>query len=349
MKSRPSGSDFSPQSLSGMIILGIESSCDETAAAVVAGGRKILSSVVASQVDTHARYGGVVPELASRMHIEAITPVVEEAVATSGVSLEEIEGIAATQGPGLIGALLVGFSFAKALAFSRGLPLAGVNHLEAHIYSLLLREKPPAFPFIALVVSGGHTNIYHVTSPHDFELMGQTRDDAAGEAFDKVSKMMGLGYPGGPVIEKLAGKADPDSIRFPRSFLEKESYDFSFSGLKSAVARYLHETPGLDETGRAMVAASFQAAVIDVLTLKLVRAARNRGCTAIGVAGGVSANKTFVRTLEKKAEPHGIRVFSPPLPLCGDNAAMIAARGFTMIQAGQLCGPEQDVYSRIRA
>lgn len=331
-----------------MIILGIESSCDETAAAVVRGGRRILSSVIASQVDTHARYGGVVPELASRMHIEAITPVVDEALDTAGISLDDIEGIAATQGPGLIGALLVGFSFAKALAWSRDLPLAGVNHLEAHIYSLLLLERPPAFPFIALVVSGGHTNIYHVTSPDEFELMGQTRDDAAGEAFDKVSKMMGLGYPGGPVIERLAKTADPDTIPFPRSLLEKHSYDFSFSGLKSAVARYLHENPGLDRAGQARVAASFQAAVIDVLTLKLIRAARDRGCTAIGVAGGVSANQTFVKELQAAAQAQKMAVFSPPLSLCGDNAAMIAARGGTMIQAGRLSGPDEDVFSRAR-
>lgn len=331
-----------------MIILGIESSCDETAAAVVAGGRKILSSVIASQVDTHARYGGVVPELASRMHIEAITPVVEEAIDTAGISLEEVQGIAATQGPGLIGALLVGFSFAKALAWSRGLPLAGVNHLEAHIYSLLLLDHPPAFPFIALVVSGGHTNIYYVSSPHDFELMGQTRDDAAGEAFDKVSKMMGLGYPGGPVIEQMARGREP-GINFPKSFLEKGSYDFSFSGLKSAVARYLHEHPDMDDTKKAQVAASFQAAVIEVLTVKLIRAARDRDCTSIGIAGGVSANQTFVQALEKEASGHGIQVFSPPLSLCGDNAAMIAARGFTLIQKGLVCGPEQDVYSRTRA
>ncbi len=332
-----------------MRILGIESSCDETAAAVVDNGTRILSSVIASQVDTHARYGGVVPELASRMHIEAITPVVEKALESAGVGIDTIDGIAATQGPGLIGALLVGFSFAKALAWSRNLPLAGVNHLEAHIYSLMLLDSPPQFPFIALVVSGGHTNIYHVTSPHDFELMGQTRDDAAGEAFDKVSKMMGLGYPGGPVIEKMACGRNSDTIPFPRSFLEKGSYDFSFSGLKSAVARYLHENPNLNNEGKSLVAAAFQAAVVDVLTGKLIQAARDKNCTGIGVAGGVSANQTFVRNLEEEASSHSIRVFSPPLSLCGDNAAMIAARGFTMIQKGQLCGPDQDVYSRVRA
>ncbi|MCG8635178.1 MAG: tRNA (adenosine(37)-N6)-threonylcarbamoyltransferase complex transferase subunit TsaD [Desulfobacterales bacterium] len=331
-----------------MIILGIESSCDETAAAVVENGRQIRSSVIASQVETHAQYGGVVPELASRMHIEAIEPVVDKAVCDAGISLDRIDGIAATRGPGLIGALLVGFSFAKALAWARNLPLAGVNHLEAHIYSLLLLEKPPQFPFIALVVSGGHTNIYHVASPHQFELLGQTRDDAAGEAFDKVSKMMGLGYPGGPVIERLANAGDPGRIKFPRSMLEKESLDFSFSGLKSSVARYIHLNPEMDEEQQADVAAGFQAAVIDVLSKKLIRAARLKKCRQIGIAGGVSANQTFVNELKKRAGNHRIKVFSPPLSLCGDNAAMIAARGFTMIRNNDLCTPDQDVFSRSR-
>lgn len=329
-----------------MIILGIESSCDETAAAVVRNGRQILSSVVASQVETHARYGGVVPELASRMHIEAIEPVVEQALVKAGMTLDDIDGIAATRGPGLIGALLVGFSFARAVAWARKLPLAGVNHLEAHIYSLMLLDTPPEFPFIALVVSGGHTNVYHVTSPHGFERLGQTRDDAAGEAFDKVAKMMGLGYPGGPVIEGLAKEGAPEAVAFPRSMLKKDSFDFSFSGLKSAVARYLHEHPDLDERGRADVAAGFQAAVIDVLTQKLIRAALSRKCSRIGVAGGVSANQTFVNALAREAEKRRIRIFAPPAALCGDNAAMIAARGYTMIQNNDLCGPDEDVYSR---
>ncbi len=331
-----------------MIILGIESSCDETAAAVVESGRQIRSSIIASQVDTHAQYGGVVPELASRMHIEAIEPVVDKAIVEAGISLDQIDGIAATRGPGLIGALLVGFSFAKALAWGRDLPLAGVNHLEAHIYSLLLLEEPPQFPFIALVVSGGHTNIYHVTSPHQFELLGQTRDDAAGEAFDKVSKMMGLGYPGGPVIERLAKNGDPNEIKFPRSMLEKDSLDFSFSGIKSSVARYLHLHPDMDEADQATVAAGFQAAVIDVLSKKLILAARSRKCKQIGIAGGVSANQTFAAALKDRSAKHGIKVFSPPLPLCGDNAAMIAARGFTMIQNNELCTPDHDVFSRTK-
>jgi len=331
-----------------MIILGIESSCDETAAAVVRNGTQILSSIIATQMDTHCKYGGVVPELASRMHTEAIVPVVDEALEKAGITLSQIDGVAATRGPGLIGALLVGFSFAKAFAWARKLPLAGVNHLEAHIYSLLLLDTPPSFPFIALVVSGGHTNIYHVSSPQTFELMGQTRDDAAGEAFDKVSKMLGLGYPGGPIIESLAKTMNPDTIKFPRSLLEKESFDFSFSGLKSSVARYIHDHKPLNQEDNARIAASFQAAVIDVLSTKLINAARHKKCKHIGISGGVSANQTFVVKLSKRAEKEGIQVFAPPVDLCGDNAAMIAARGFTMIQESLTCNLNHDVFSRTR-
>lgn len=336
-----------------MRILGIESSCDETAAAVVEDGVRIRSSVVSSQVSTHAIYGGVVPELASRMHLEAIDPVINQALAQAGVSLDDIDGIAATQGPGLIGALLVGFSYAKALAWARNLPLAGVNHLEAHICSLQLLDNPPRFPFICLVVSGGHTNIYHVEEPGAFTLMGQTRDDAAGEAFDKVAKMMGLSYPGGPAIEALAKKGDPEKIKFPRSMLGKDNFDFSFSGLKSAVARHLHENPDIrpdmSEVEPAHVAAGFQMAVIDVLSTKLIAAARDKNCSSIGIAGGVSANQTFVKILAQRAARYKIKVFSPPLPLCGDNAAMIAARGWEMIRNNQVCGLGDDVYSRVKS
>ncbi len=331
-----------------MIVLGIESSCDETAAAIVEDGTTILSSVVSSQIDVHHKYGGVVPELASRMHIEAIVPVVDEAVKKADISIEDIDAVAATRGPGLIGALLVGFSFAKSFAFARQIPFAGVNHLEAHIYSLFLTKNKPGFPFIALVVSGGHTNIYFVTSYDNFELLGQTRDDAAGEAFDKVAKMLGLGYPGGPIIEKLAKTRDPKIISFPRTMLEKDSFDFSFSGIKSSVARYIHDNHIASEQEKAQVAASFQAAVIDVLSQKLINAAIFKNCKQIGVSGGVSANKTFVNELSKKAKSKKIAVFSPPADLCGDNAAMIAARGFTMVQQGALCTLDHDVFSRTR-
>lgn len=331
-----------------MIILGIESSCDETAAAIVKDGSSILSSIIASQIEVHHKYGGVVPELASRMHAEAIVPVVDEAVQKAGIQLEDIDGVAATRGPGLVGALLVGFNFAKAFAWARKLPLAGVNHLEAHIFSLFLTEPRPEFPFIALVVSGGHTNIYYVSSEDNFELLGQTRDDAAGEAFDKVAKMLDLGYPGGPVIEKLASKKDPGLITFPRPMLEKGNFDFSFSGIKSAVARYIHENNISTMDEKAQIAASFQDAVIDVLSHKLINAAKHKKCNQIAVSGGVSANTTFVEKLTKKAEKETIKVFAPPIELCGDNAAMIAARGTTMIRQNQLCNIDHDVFSRTR-
>ena len=329
-----------------MIVLGIESSCDETAASIVQDGTNILSSTIASQIDVHHKYGGVVPELASRMHIEAITPVVDDAIKKANIKIKDINAVAATRGPGLIGALLVGFTFAKSFAFARQLPFAGVNHLEAHIYSLFLMSKKPAFPFVALVVSGGHTNIYHVTSYNNFELLGQTRDDAAGEAFDKVAKMLGLGYPGGPIIEALAKTKDPDVISFPRTMLEKGSFDFSFSGLKSSVARYIHDNNITTQDEKAQVAASFQEAVIDVLSQKLINSAQYKKCNSIGIAGGVSANKTFADKLSLKAKTKKIKVFSPPIELCGDNAAMIAARGYTLIQQGQLCHLDHDVFSR---
>ncbi|MCF8091976.1 MAG: tRNA (adenosine(37)-N6)-threonylcarbamoyltransferase complex transferase subunit TsaD [Desulfotignum sp.] len=330
-----------------MCILGIESSCDETAAAVVDKEMRILSSVIASQVDVHRQYGGVVPELASRMHSEAITPVVEKAVHQAGIAVTDLQGVAATRGPGLVGALLVGFNFAKAFAWARELPLAGVNHLEAHIHSLFLTDCAPDFPFIALVVSGGHTNIYHVSAENRFELMGQTRDDAAGEAFDKVAKMLGLGYPGGPAIEEMANTQNINDIRFPRSLLEKGSFDFSFSGLKSAVARHILENPVKDDADKARVASAFQAAVIDVLCEKLIGAAKFRNCRQIGISGGVSANQTFVAALTGRTAKKNIRVFAPPLSLCGDNAAMVAARGAVMIRDGQTCGLDHDVFSRV--
>jgi len=331
-----------------MIVLGIESSCDETAAAIVKDGSTILSSVVASQIDVHHKYGGVVPELASRMHIEAIEPVVDQALKEADISINDIDGVAATRGPGLIGALLVGFNFAKSFAWAKGLPFAGVNHLEAHIYSLFLTEHPPALPFIALVVSGGHTNIYYVTGKDQFELMGQTRDDAAGEAFDKVSKMLGLGYPGGPMIERLAKTKDPGVIKFPRTMLDKNSFDFSFSGIKSSVARYIHDHKIESDDDKAQVASSFHAAVIDVLSQKLINAAQFKKCSHIGISGGVSANRTFVNHLSTKAKQKRIRVVAPPVSLCGDNAAMIAARGTTMIDEKQLCRLDHDVFSRTR-
>ncbi|MDY0374273.1 MAG: tRNA (adenosine(37)-N6)-threonylcarbamoyltransferase complex transferase subunit TsaD [Desulfobacterium sp.] len=331
-----------------MIILGIESSCDDTAAAVVSDQNIVLSSVVSSQIEVHHRYGGVVPELASRMHIEAISPVVAGAVEQAGITLDQIEGVAVTRGPGLIGALLVGFSFAKAFAWARNIPWTGVNHLEGHIYSTLLSDDPPEFPFTVLLASGGHTSIFHVASQDRFELLGQTRDDAAGEAFDKVAKMLSLGYPGGAVVEKLAAKGDPCLIDFPRALLDREGFDFSFSGLKSSVARYIQLNGENLIEMMPHIAAGFQAAVTDVLVFKLIQAARKTRSSRIAIAGGVSANNYLSARMKKEAAENGMTLYLPPRSFCGDNAAMIAARGHRLILQGDLCQLDSDVFSRTR-
>ena len=328
-----------------MNVLGIETSCDETAAAVVCGGNIVRSSVVASQTAVHNPYGGVVPELASRKHLEAISQVVSEAVERSGVPENQLDAVAVTQGPGLIGALLVGFSFAKAYAYSLNIPCVGVNHLEGHIDSVFLEADSPGFPFVALLVSGGHTGIYHVASHTACELMGQTRDDAAGEAFDKVAKMLGLGYPGGAAVEEISRKGDPFRIRFPRPYLDKADSDFSFSGLKSAVRRYI-ETHDFKENIPDIVA-GFQEAVADVLTFKLTRAALSRQCSRIAVVGGVAANSRLREKVRASAAEKGLSVFIPSLAFCGDNAAMIAATGYHYLRAGHVCRLTDDVYSKV--
>jgi N6-L-threonylcarbamoyladenine synthase len=327
-----------------MRVLGIESSCDETAAAVVEDGSRILSSVVASQVDVHHVYGGVVPELAARMHLESIAPVVEKALADADDAA--VDGIAVTQGPGLVGALLVGFCFAKGYAFARDLPCAGADHLAGHLYSALLADDPPPFPFVALLASGGHTGIYHVTSELEHRLLGQTRDDAAGEAYDKVAKMMGLGYPGGAVIDRLAHEGDSDKIPFTRPFLDKERFDFSFSGIKTAVSRHIQTNPVNSDKDKADIAAGFQAAVLDVLVYKLLHAARVTGCRHAAIAGGVAANRGLRERIAAEASDHGIQVHIPALSLCGDNAAMIAAIGFHLLRKGRTIDLDADVYSR---
>ncbi|MFO7708897.1 MAG: tRNA (adenosine(37)-N6)-threonylcarbamoyltransferase complex transferase subunit TsaD [Desulfobacterales bacterium] len=329
-----------------MIVLGIESSCDETAAAVVRGGREVLSSVVASQELVHHRYGGVVPELASRRHMEVITAVVAEALSRAGLALAAVEAVAATQGPGLVGSLLVGFSFAKAVAFARGVPCVGVNHLEAHVHALYLTADPPQLPFVCLLASGGHTGLYHVSSPTAMELMGQTRDDAAGEAFDKVAKMLELGYPGGAVIERLAREGDPGRIRFPRPYLDNDGFDFSFSGLKTSVGRYIREHRNDPGWRPADVAAGFQAAVVEVLVRKLVRAARAQQALRVALAGGVAANRLLRERLAAEASREGLQAHAPPPELCGDNAAMVAAAGHHLLAAGLRCGLDADVFSR---
>jgi len=331
-----------------MIVLGIESSCDETAAAVVCNGHEVRSSVVASQVAVHHPYGGVVPELASRKHIEAIVPVVNSAVAKSGITTDQINGVAVTQGPGLIGSLLVGFSFAKGFAYGHNIPWIGVDHLEGHIHSVFLEPNPPPFPFVALLVSGGHTSIYHVTSHLDFHPLGQTRDDAAGEAYDKVAKMLGLGYPGGEVIDRLAAQGDPEKFLFTRPFLDKDQFDFSFSGIKSAVSRHVQTHSETYREDQAHIAAGFQAAVVEVLSYKVIRAAREKGCRHLAVVGGVAANHGLRTVVTRDAAEAGITVHIPSLDLCGDNAAMVAAVGYHRLNAGERADMKDDVYSRIK-
>ncbi len=331
-----------------MNILGIETSCDETAAAVVADGTTILSSVVASQIEVHKPYGGVVPELASRKHIEAIVQVVQQALKRSGVAVESVDAVAVTRGPGLVGALLVGFTFAKAWAYARGLPWIGVNHLEGHINSVFLTATPPVFPFVALLVSGGHTSIYHVTGHTGVELMGQTRDDAAGEAFDKVAKMLGLGYPGGGIIGELSQKGNPAAIKFPRPYLDKTAFDFSFSGLKSAVRRHIEIQPEIDIAQTADITAGFQEAVVDVLVYKLINAARVKACRHIAVVGGVAANARLREKVTAEADKTGLSVHIPPIELCGDNAAMIAAVGYHYLKEGKRSALDDDVFSTTR-
>jgi N6-L-threonylcarbamoyladenine synthase len=332
-----------------LYILGIETSCDETAAAVVQDGSVILSSKVSSQIEVHHRYGGVVPELASRKHIEAIVPVVKEAIRDSGIKTSEINAIAATRGPGLVGALLVGFSFAKSYAYALDIPLIGVNHLEGHINSVFLEPQAPPFPFVALLVSGGHTALYYVTSHTAIELMGQTRDDAVGEAFDKVAKLLGLGYPGGGVIDTLSKEGDPDKITFTRPYLNKADFDFSFSGIKTAVSHYVAKHRSDYKARMADIAAGFQAAVVEVLAYKLINAALKKGCEHIAVVGGVAANNGLRRKVRRDAAARDLKVHIPSVQLCGDNAAMIAAAGFHYLNAGMRGSLNDDVFSRAKA
>lgn len=315
------------------LILGIESSCDETAAAVVAGGRKVLSNVIASQVDLHKKYGGVVPEIASRKHLEAVLPTIKEALAEAGVTMEQIDAIAVTHGPGLVGTLLVGLSAAKALAYALDKPLIGVNHLQGHIYANFLTDAVPEYPLVCLIVSGGHTDLIYMTGHGEMELLGRTRDDAAGEAFDKVARSVGLGYPGGPQVEKLAALGNPEAIPLPRAKSENP-YDFSFSGLKTAVLQYVQRKGPLDDQGRADLAASFQHAVTGALADKTLRAAQEKGVRQVILAGGVAANGALRRAMAAALAPHGIRLGYPPPVLCTDNAAMIAAAGHYLWTSG---------------
>jgi len=311
-----------------MKILGIETSCDETAAAVVENGQKILSSVVSSQVAVHHPYGGVVPELASRKHMEAIVPVVAEALQKADLSEKDIEGVAVTQGPGLVGALLVGFCYAKAFAFALNIPWIGVDHLKGHLNSVFLEAHAPSFPFVALLASGGHTAIYYVMSHTHAECMGQTLDDAAGESFDKVAKMLGLGYPGGRIISEYAEKGDPNKIKLSRAYLDKNAFNFSFSGIKTAVSRYIQTHLDQYQNQIADIAATFQESVIEVLTYQIIRAAKEKGCPRIALVGGVAANRRLRQRVAQESERGGMAFFLPSVELCGDNAAMIAVTGY---------------------
>ena len=318
-------------------ILAIESSCDETSAAVVVNGREVLSNIIASQIDTHKKFGGVVPEVASRMHIEVVSGVVQEALEEAGVTLEQIDAIGVTYGPGLVGALLVGLQFAKGLAFSTKKPLVGVNHIEGHICANYIQHKDLKPPFVSLVVSGGHTFIVHVKDYGVYEVIGQTRDDAAGEAYDKVARALGLGYPGGPKIDKLAREGNPDAIAFPKANFHDKSLDFSFSGVKSAVLNYLNKAKMQNvEVNKADVAASFQKAVIEVLKDNVMETCKSRNVKKIAIAGGVASNSALRETIMNAASKKGIEVLFPAPVLCTDNAAMIGSAAYFNLVNGKI-------------
>ncbi len=313
------------------LVLGIETSCDETAAALVMGGNDVVSSVVSSQIEIHADFGGVVPEIASRAHLEALNPVVARAIVEAGVDERRIDAVACTNGPGLIGALLVGVSAAKSLALAWDVPYVGVNHLEAHLYSAFLEDPSLEFPLVVLLVSGGHTMFIEMRDHGQYRLLGQTIDDAAGEAFDKVARFLDLGYPGGPAIDDAALNGDPDAIRFPRAMTDDpDNLDVSFSGLKTAVTNYVRKHP---DVGSADVAASFQMAVVDVLVRKARRAAQLVGATGIVLGGGVAANSLLREEILGACAADGIRGFLPSRAMCTDNAAMIAAAGWYRLRS----------------
>jgi len=330
---------------SAMCVLGIETSCDETAASVVEAGTRVRSSVVSSQIDLHARYGGVVPELAGRAHLEQLGPVITEALVEGGVEGAQCAAVAATIGPGLVGALLVGVSHAKALALAWDVPFVGVNHLEGHLYACLLERPDLPLPAIVLLVSGGHTLLVHVEAHGSYKILGGTIDDAAGEAYDKVARVIGLGYPGGPAVDKLAASGDPGAVRLPRPLAGEDSFDFSFSGLKTAVVRRVAREPDLRPED---VAAGFQAAVVDVLVAKAQRAVVATDAKALCLAGGVAANSALRAATESAAVELGVDALLPSLAYCTDNAAMIAAAGWWRLQSDGPTSLDCGAYPNLR-
>lgn len=314
--------------MNDIITLAIESSCDETAASVLKNGREVLSNIISTQIDIHKKFGGVVPEVASRKHIENIDIVVQQALDEANISMNDIDHIAVTYGPGLVGALLVGLSYAKAMAYTLDIPLVGVNHIEGHLSANYIAHKDLKPPFITLIVSGGHTHLVEVKDYGEYEILGRTRDDASGEAFDKVARAMGLGYPGGPIIDRLAKEGNKDAIEFPRAYMD-EGYDFSFSGIKSAVLNYLNaKKMKKEEIIEADVAASFQDAVTDVLANKAIKAAKEKGYNIVTLSGGVASNSGLREKIEILGKENGIDVKYPPGILCTDNAAMIGCAGY---------------------
>lgn len=318
------------------LTLAIETSCDETAAAVIRNGREVVSNIISSQIDVHKRFGGVVPEIASRKHIESINNIIQKALDKAGVTFDDIDLVGVTRGPGLVGALLVGISSAKALAYGLSKPIVGVNHIEGHVCANYLTHPDLEPPFVCLIVSGGHSYLVYVKGYTDYELLGRTRDDAAGEAFDKVARAIGLEYPGGPIIDRLAQEGDPEAIKFPRIYLEKDSYDFSFSGLKTSVLNYLNsQRQKGEEIVVEDVAASFQQAIIDVLVDKSFRLAKEKASKKIVIAGGVAANKSLRDSLEVKGNEEGIDILYPSKVLCTDNAAMIGSAAYFNYKAGK--------------
>ncbi len=312
-----------------ILILGLESSCDETAAAVIKNGRTVLSNVISSQIDIHKEYGGVVPEIASRKHIERINTVIEEALKEAGVGLKDLDALGVTYGPGLVGALLVGVAEAKAICFAADIPLVGVHHIEGHVSANYIENPDLEPPFLCLIVSGGHTHLVIVKDYGEFEILGRTRDDAAGEAFDKVARAIGLGYPGGPKIDKLSKEGNPNAIVFPKAHMEDAPYDFSFSGLKSAVLNYINKGKMQNqEFNRADLAASFQKAVVDTLTQKAIRAAKEHHIDKLAIAGGVASNSTLRKAMEEACVAENIRFYHPSPIFCTDNGAMIGVAAY---------------------